>query len=205
MKRIAAVFVALALGSTYAQALATPGETDPSLIFALLGTAKTLGIQVPEDVEHLFVHVMYQGESVLSDDRPVTERNGAMPHAVVTAGAMSDANGCPLLLFAGTALEEQGQPFASGHSTYCLVLEGSPSVRRAPLSAPWVFERPVELPLDTWLAFEAARVDVPGQTFDPDDPSQAIVFYLHLSTEEAGTDPETPSFETWHEIGRSSY
>lgn len=67
------LYVTLALGQVLAQAVAVPGAVDSGLIFDLLGTANAVEVTVSEEIDHVFLVAVHQGEIVMDAGREVTE------------------------------------------------------------------------------------------------------------------------------------
>lgn len=202
MRRLVISLLGLALGCAAAQAPATPRTVNPDLIFALLGSANTIAIDVPEGVQHLYLAAMLDGEVVLEDDRALTTRRGGELTATITAGALGPANDCPLQLFFRTGLENaDGREFASGTTVRCHLPSDDVPAQPARVSSPLGFlPFARDLPLNTWLAMEAARPQLAGSAFDPESLAGMVVFYLYLSTEDATAPPMPPTFTTMKEI-----
>lgn len=202
MLRYGLVIAAMLAGHAAAQAPATPRAIDADVILALLGPANSIAIEVPATAQHLYIAAVRGGEAILTTDTPLTERRGAALTSTIAAGAVANANHCPVLLFVSTGLEDAaGQRFASSRRTLCLDEREGPIRRRTVPSELQNLFSTHELKLDTWLALEAV-----GYVSDPgiggDDLSRAIVFYLYLSTDSAGQAPETPAFTTIQELVR---
>lgn len=74
------------------------------------------------------------------------------------------------------------------------------AIRRRPLPSPLQSLLSTrELKLDTWLALEAIE-HLSHTGSDSDDLSEAVVFYLHLSTDGTGEPPDAPAFTTVKEL-----
>src|SRR5690606_25668594 len=94
---------------------------DADVILALLGPANSIAIEVPATAQHLYIAAVRGGEAILTTDTPLTERRGAALTSTIAAGAVANANHCPVLLFVSTGLEDAaGQRFASSRRTLCL-------------------------------------------------------------------------------------
>lgn len=202
MRRLVIPLLGLALSLAVAQAPATPRTVNPDLIFALLGSANTIAIDVPEGVQHLYLAAMLDGEVVLEDDRALTTRQGGELTATITAGALGPANDCPLQLFFRSGLEDaDGREFASGTTVRCHLPSDDVSVQPARVSSSLGFlPFARDLPLNTWLAMEAARPQTAGSAFDPDSLAGMVIFYLYLSTDDATAPPAPPAFTTMKEL-----
>lgn len=201
MLRYGLVVAAMLAGHAAAQAPATPRAIDADVILALLGPANSIAIEVPATAQHLYIAAVRDGEAILTTDTPLTERRGDALTSTIAVGAIANANHCPVLLFVSTGLEDAtGHRFASSRKTLCLDERDEPIRRRTLPSELQNLFSTSELKLDTWLALEAvAYVSDPGLR---DDLSQAIVFYLHLSTGSTGQAPEAPAFTTVQELVR---
>lgn len=200
MLRHGLVIATLLAGSVAAQASATPRAIDADLIIALLGPANSIAIEVPATAQHLYIAAVRGGEAILTTDTPLTERRGDALTSTIAVGAVANANHCPVLLFVSTGLEDAaGQRFASSLRTLCLD-ESEGAIRRRPVPSPLQSLLGTrELKLDTWLALEA--IEHPSHTAsDSDDLSEAVVFYLHLSTDGTGEPPDAPAFTTVEEL-----
>ena len=73
MRILVTLYVTLALGQVLAQAVAVPGAVDSGLIFDLLGTANAVEVTVSEEIDHVFLVAVHQGEIVMDAGREVTE------------------------------------------------------------------------------------------------------------------------------------
>lgn len=205
MRYFGMLLVGLAFGLAAAQAPATPGSASTDLLFNLLGTANTINIEVPAAAQHLYLAAVLDGETILAHDRSLTERRGQTLTATVTAGALSNANGCPLLLFFHSGLADaSGREFATGTSSYCRERTNDIAVRRAHMPSPLLLSRARELPLDTWLALEAVQSEPTTSWNETGSLEGMIVFYLHLSTSKETSPPEAPAFMTSAEIAAAS-
>lgn len=203
MKRFTMFLLAVAISFATAQAPATPRATSTNLLFQLLGTANTIEIAVPAEAQHLYLTGMLNGEAVLTHDRSLTERRGGVLNAVVTAGALGNANGCPQLLFAHSSLEDaSGNEFAAGTTSTCREQAGDATVRRAHLLPSLNMRGTRELPLNAWLALEAVRTGRASDASREDLESldDVVVFYLYLSTSAESSPPAAPTFTTLREI-----
>lgn len=200
--RYALVIATLFAGHVAAQAPAAPRSIDPAVIIALLGPANSIAIEVPATAQHLHIAAIRGGEAIMTSDTPLTERRGDALTSAIAAGAITNANNCPVLLFISTGLEDAaGQRYSSSLRTLCLDESEGP-IRRRPIPSPLqnLFSTH-ELKLDTWLALEAVGFVSDTEAGD-DDLSGAIVFYLYLRTEGTGQAPEPPAFRTTEELVR---
>jgi hypothetical protein len=210
---VAALLLCLHLTLVSAQAWASLRDVDPNLIFELLGTANTVQVELPSEVDGIFVYGMKGDELVAELNRAVADA-GAPPgtrlDAVFSAGAIAFADGadCAFLAFARLALQEaSGREYAISLSRRCIQREAEESrlftflPRTGPLEST---VGPVELQLDRWLAFEAFGVSVPGEPAPTGGPEEATIFYLYLATDDPRQAPEPPSYTTWQEI-REAY
>ena len=197
MRLLVAVLASLVLGQALAQATATPRATDPSLIFDLLGTINTIEVSLPDEVRHVFVIAMHEGEVVLTADREATAETATV---AVSAGALVEVVDCPLLLFADLEFfRRDGRGHSGNRATACPTLEEASPIRTgwSPLAT---FRGSLNLPLDTWLAVEAFGLPMLDPTEDADAIGSDVVFYLYVSSL-AGEDlPDPPSYETWDEV-----
>lgn len=198
MKTPVALLTLVFLGHVLAQATATPRATDPSLIFDLLGTVNTIEVSLPEEVRHVFVIAMHEGEVVLDADREATAKTATV---AVTAGALVQVTDCPLLLFADLEFfRRDGRGHSGSRATACPPLKEAGRVRASIMSPLATFRGSLDLPLDTWLAVETFGVTTPNPTEDAGAIGSDVVFYLHLSTLAGEGLPDPPSYETCEEL-----
>lgn len=186
----------VATAHAWGQATATPKDTDPNLIFDLLGTVNSFEVNLPATVKHAYL-VVVQGDAALLE----ATRQAAVEGMTLTvaAGALAEVTGCSVLLFAD--LEFTTEDGISGNrSTRCLPPEEEKQVRptwEGPLAA---LNEPLELPLDRWLAVEAFVLEAPDAEVDWTTVANNVVFYLFLSTNEADETPELPGYASWDEM-----
>ena len=193
---LTALLACLVMTYAWGQATATPKDTDPNLIFDLLGTVNSFEATLPATVKHAYL-VAVQGDAALLE---ATREAGVEGMALtVAAGALAEVTGCSVLLFAD--LEFATEDGISGNrSTRCLPPEDEKQVRptwEGPLAT---LNEPLELPLDRWLAVEAFVLEAPDAEVDWTTVANNVVFYLFLSTNEADETPELPGYASWDEL-----
>jgi len=193
------LLVCHASAAAWAQATATPRDTDPNLIFDLLGTVNSFEVAVPDEVLHAFV-VAVQGEEVLLESGRNTEGEDVTLH--VSAGALAEVTGCTLLLFTNLDfIREDG--LSGNRATRCLPPEAEHKVLPGGESPLTTLRDPLDLPLDTWLAIESFALEGSAPSEDPAATRNYVIFYLYLSTDDASEMPALPTYATWQEVQRA--
>ena len=195
MRTLFALVAVLGLGHSLAQVSATSHAINPGLIFDLLGTANAVKVGLSGEVRHVFVAGIRKGEVLVDAARVVSAESDRL---VATAGALTGVLDCPLLLFVDLELlRPSGR--AGSRSRACLSSEAGSLVRTG--SSPLTNVRgSLELPLNTWLAVEAAGVPASSSVAEQDDLGESVVFYLYLSSEEGDALPDLPTYENWDEL-----
>src|SRR5690625_2082450 len=120
-----AVMAALLIGTAIAQTTARAATPDPALIFQLLGTVRTIELDVQEQVHTLHLATFHGSEAVRSVSYAVQHDTYTMALSMGTLARLGD---CPLLLFTDLV---QTRPAGSGQSqsVTCLVLPDIRTVR----------------------------------------------------------------------------
>lgn len=196
MRILVLLLVCLSSAPAWAQATATPRDTDPNLIFDLLGTVNSFEVAVPDEVLHAYV-VAVQGQEVLLEGGRDTRGEDVTLH--VSAGALAEVTGCALLLFSNLDfLREDG--LSGNRSTRCLPPEAEDKVLPGGESPLTRLQDSLSLPLDTWLAIESFALESSMPSEDPGATRNYVIFYLYLSTQDDGEMPALPTYETWQEV-----
>lgn len=196
LKVLAALLACLAVAQAWGQATATPQDTDPNLIFDLLGTVNSFEVTLPASVKHAFLVAVQYDAALLEASREAGTEGMAL---TVAAGALAEVTGCSVLLFAD--LEFATEDAISGNrATRCLPPEDEKRIKptwEGPLAT---LNEPLEVPLDRWLAVEAFLVEPSDSGEDPTSVSSNVVFYLYLSTQDTDETPELPRYVSWDEM-----
>ncbi len=206
MSRFVVSLLLVAFGAAIAQAPATSRTISADLVFALLGgMANSIAIEVPEEVKHLYLSAVQDGEVLFEHDRKLTGTGRSSVTVTVTAGSIGNTSGCPLKMFLHSALEDaEGVLFASGTTVHCRHNAVSDVVRPAYVKSPLrSLSLARELPYDRWLALEAVSVDDSPAIKDPESLDGVVVFYLYLSTGADGVHPPAPEYVSQDEIFRA--
>lgn len=186
----------LACAPALAQATATPRDTDPNLIFDLLGTVNSFEVAVPDEVLHAYV-VAVQGEEVFLEGGRDTKGEDVTLH--VSAGALAEVTGCALLLFTNLDfIREDG--LSGNRSTRCLPPETEDKVLPGGESPLTTLQDSLDLPVDTWLAIESFALESSMASEEPGATRNYVIFYLYLSTEDDGEMPALPTYESWQAV-----
>lgn len=195
--RILVLLLALMTTSpAWAQATATPRDTDPNLIFDLLGTVNSFEVTLPAEVLNAYV-VAVQGQEVLLEAGRQTDGEVITIH--VSAGALAEVSGCAVFLF--TNLDFLQQDGLSGNrTTRCLPPDSEERVLPGGETPLTTLRDSLELPLDRWLAIESFALTGSSAEEDPAATAGFVVFYLYLSTQDEQGLPPLPEYATWQEV-----
>lgn len=209
MRKAFALLITVLATVAVAQAPASPATVSTDLILELLGTGHAIEIQIPSQVERVLLYGIQGDEVRLEQDRIISGQvrtgRGNSIKAVASAGALNGNGGCAVLAFAQIALSDaEGREFLVGTRRHCLHEGTNHAVRSGPQPALKLSSARHELPLDTWLPFQAVWFRTDDQPVGtPDDLSNVLIYYLFLDT--SGDDlPDLPAYSDWSEL-QSAY
>lgn len=197
---LAPVLCAFVVATALAQAPATAIAPDATFLFELLGSANAITIRVPEEVREVLVLGQHRGEVHVTVDTTI-DVDGAPRQVNILAGGVTAVGRCAATAFARIEVaDEDGRPRGGTMNARCFGDEDDLQFAKLHSGTPLFFLGiEAELPLDTWLAFEAMRVGS-GIIEAPDD---AFVFYVYLDTSDIRGGAGTPVYDSWTAVARA--
>ncbi len=199
-RRLLAALGAVLASTALAQAPAAAIAPDATILFELLGSANAIGIDLPEEVREVLVFGQYRGEVHVSVETAIDANDGPRRLEIV-AGGVTAVGRCAATAFARLELtDEDGTVRRGTMSARCFGDEDHLRFAKLHPGIPLFFiGRQHELPLDTWIAFEAMRVgNMPVEV-----PADAFVFYVYLDTSGVPGAAGTPDYDTWEAAARA--
>jgi hypothetical protein len=194
------VILGLLASVALAQAPAAATELDATLLFDLLGSANAIAVDVPEEVEAILVAGSYGGETYLWQEAS-TSGEWSGRRIEVMAGGVSAVGRCDSIAFVRIAfITEPGRPGGGRFESRCFDGEERLAFAKLHTGGPLIFVgATTELPLDSWLAFEAMRVG----SGVIERPADAFVFYIYLNSSHDQTDVAAPDYDSWSAVARA--
>jgi len=198
--RLPPLLLATLTSAALAQAPAAATAPDATLLFELLGSANAITVDLPEEVREVLVVGMHDGVVHVAVESSIDATAGPW-RIEVTAGGVTAVGRCAATAFARIVLVDAvGRPGGGRASMRCFD-EAEPYLfAKLHTGVPLFFIGSVtDLPLDTWLAFQAMRVG--GPTLEV--PADAFVFYVYLNTSGERDDVGAPDYDTFAAIARA--
>jgi len=198
--RVCLLLLATLVSAALAQAPAAATPPDATLLFDLLGSVNAITVDLTEEVREVLVVGMHAGVVHVAVESAIDATAG--PGRVeITAGGVTAVGRCAATAFARIVHVDADGRARGGRSSMRCFDEADPhQFVKLPTGSPLFFVGSVtELPLDTWLVFEAMRVGAPPLEV----PSDAFVFYLYLNTAGDRQGVGTPDYDTWAAAARA--
>jgi len=198
--RACLLLLATLVSAALAQAPAAATPPDATLLFDLLGSVNAITVDLTEEVREVLVVGMHDGIVHVAVESAIDATAGPW-RIEVTAGGVTAVGRCAATAFARIVLADaDGRPRGGRSSMRCFDETAPHQFAKLHTGSPLFFVGAVtELPLDTWLAFEAMRVGGPSVEV----PADAFVFYLYLNTAGDREALGTPDYGTWVAAARA--
>lgn len=185
----------------FGQPTITSVEIEGGLLFDLAGSANAVEVEVVPELSRLLIVGMRGQEELLSLEVEAGDLIGAQTVSVI-AGGVTGIGRCASTVFARIELRNENSKLLKRRQQLKCV-EGPEAFAGMLVPGPLGNAgASVSAPLDTWLLFEAARIQ-PATEVVEDELAETLVFYTYLQTQDGTAEPEHPSFHSLEEAAEA--